>query len=230
MPRRFSRAYWSFEEWTSAQPRYSDYTARIARTHARYPSATLSQLRRHPRSTQSPLSAVPRAPPSRVPYALLTARERSARQRSLEVVSESRRGKGSLSTLARRRGIAPKTVRRASGAFRKRAGRWVATRTDKVQRYLKSYEHGERIEVLVSNSRTATLLSRYANAVGQFVETGDASGLREFKGKTYVDALGKTHTFETDPTALRATFERSESDFGAFADLYAEPETSENSA
>ncbi|MFI5417721.1 MAG: hypothetical protein ACHQ2Y_02320 [Candidatus Lutacidiplasmatales archaeon] len=83
-------------------------------------------------------------------------------------------------------------------------------------------EKGERTEILVRDSRTATLLSRYANAVGHYRETGDASGLKEFEGKTYRDAAGKVHTFETDPAALRSAFERSESDFGAFVDLYYE--------
>lgn len=229
MARRFSRLFATFAAWSAAQHSGGEYVTRISVGHARYPSATLGQLRRHPGRGRLPLSKVKRAPPSRVALQFLTPKERFQRQRALEVVSQARRGKGSLSKLAQIRRIAPKTVRRASGAFRKRGGRWVANRTDEVQRYLKSYERGERIEVLVSNSRTATLLSRYANAVGRFVETGDASGLREFKGKTYVDARGKTHTFETEPAALRAAFERSESDFGAFADLYAEPETAEDS-
>jgi hypothetical protein len=120
--------------------------------------------------------------------------------------------------------MAPKTVRRASGAFRKRGSRWVPTRQDRVERWLKTYERGYRAEVLVRDSRTATILSRYSNAVGRYLETGDASGLAEFEGRTYVDARGKTHSFETDPAAIRAAVERSESDFGAFADLYSEPE------
>jgi hypothetical protein len=159
-----------------------------------------------------------------VPYAQLTARERSTRQRALEVVSEARRGRGSLSRLAQRRGIAPKTVRRASGAFRKRGSRWVPTRGDRVERWLKTYEKGYRTEVLVKDFRTASLLSRYSNAIGRYLETGDPSGLAEFEGKIYIDASGKTHGFETDPAAIRTAVERSESDFGAFADLYAEPE------
>lgn len=230
MPRRFSRSYATFEDWAAAQPRGGPYTARIARTHARYPTATLSQLRRHPRAAQRPLSAVPRAPLSRVPYAQLTARERATRQRALEVVSEARRGKGSLSRLAEKKGIAPKTVRRTSGAFRKRGSRWVATRSDRIQRYLQTYEHGVRRSVLVGDSRTATMLSRYANAVYHYLETGDASRLREFEGRTYVDAYGKIHTFEIDPAKLRAAVERSEADFGQFGDLYAEPEETEDLA
>lgn len=224
MSRRFSRAYPTYETWAAAHARTSGYAQRIARTHARYPTAALSQLRRHPEAGRAPLSRVPRAPSSRVPFAYLTPKERLARRRALDVVSEARRGKGSLSKLARARGIAPKTVRRASGAFRKRGGRWVATRSDRVERWLKSYEKGRRIEVLINDSRTASRLSQYSNAVGRFTQTADPSGLAEFEGETYVDALGKAHTFETDPGAIRAAIERAEDDIGAFAELYADPE------
>jgi hypothetical protein len=222
MPRRFSRAYATFEEWSKAQPSQSPYSARLKRGHARYPTATLGQLRRHPGTGRAPLSGVRRAPPSRVPLAHLTSKERLARRRALEVVSEARRGKGSLSKLARARGMSPKTVRRASGAFRKRGGRWVPTRSDRVERWLRSYENGTRIEVQLRDSRTASLLSRYSNAVGRYRETGDPTGLAEFKGKTYRDASGTVHTFEADPAALRDAFERSESDFGDFATIYVE--------
>jgi hypothetical protein len=229
MPRRFSRAYATFEEWSKVQTSRSPYVARIERTHARYPTATLSQLRRHPGAGRAALSGVPRAPPSRVPLAYLTPKERLGRRRALEVVSEARRGKGSLSKLARARGMSPRTVRRASGAFRKQGGRWVPTRSDRVERWLKSYEIGARVEVLVRDSRTASLLSRYSNAVAHYLATGDPSGLAEFEGRTYRDANGTVHAFETDPAAIRAAVERSESDFGAFADLYAEPEEVEES-
>ncbi len=222
MPRRFSRAYATFADWSKAQSSRSPYVARIERTHARYPTATLGQLRRHPGRGRAPLSEVRRAPSSRVPLAYLNQKERLTRRRSLEVVSEARRGKGSLSRLARARGMSPKTVRRASGAFRKKGGRWVPTRSDFVERWLKSYENGSRVEVLVRDSRTASVLSRYANAVGHYRDTGDPSGLAEFEGKTYRDAAGTVHTFETDPAALRDAFERSETDFGAFVDIYVE--------
>jgi hypothetical protein len=224
VPRRFSRAYGTFEEWSKARSSRSAYTARIERTHARYPTATLGQLRRHPGTGRSPLSSVRRAPASRIPLAYLSPNERLARRRALEVVSEARRGKGSLSQLARARGMAPKTVRRASGAFRKRGGRWVATRSDRVERWLKSYEKGQRIEVLINDSRTASRLSQYSNAVGRFTQTADPSGLAEFEGETYVDAFGKVHSFETDPDAIRSAIERAEDDLGAFAELYADPE------
>jgi hypothetical protein len=223
MPRRFSNDYSTFDAWQSAQSSSSPYTRRVVRGHARYPTAGLDQLRRHPKRGQSRLGKVAPAPPSRVPLAYLRPKEQLTRRRALEVVSEARRGKGSLSKLARARGIDPKTVRRASGAFRKKGGRWVVTKKDRVERWLKSYEGGFRTEVLVNDSRAASLLSRYSNAVGRYLETGDPSGLAEFERKTYKDANGAVHSFETYPDAIRAAIERSESDFGVFADLYSDP-------
>jgi hypothetical protein len=222
MPRWFSREYATFQDWSNTQSARSQYTARILRGHARYPTATLGQLRRHPGQGRGSLSEVPRAPPSRISLAYLSPNEQRARRRALEVLSEARRGKGSLSKLARARGMGPKTVRRASGAFRKVGGRWLPTRSDRVERWLKSYENGSRVEVLVRDSRTASLLSRYSNAVGRYFQTGDPSGLEEFRGRMYRDAPGTSHSFETDPAALRAAIERSESDFGDFATIYVE--------
>ncbi len=226
MPRglRFSRAFETFGDWLSAQPSRTKYVAGIERRHARYPSATLSQLRRHPRSGQYPLSRVRRAPTHRLPFSVLNQRERFQRQRALSVLSEVRRGEGSLTARARAHGLSRETVRRASGAFRKRGDRWVPTKRDRIQRWLKSYEDGWRVEVLIDDSRTATLLSKYAHAVNEFLVTRDPDVLRPFRDVTYRDALGVEHSFETSPDAIIAAVERSESDFGAFADLYAEPE------
>ncbi len=224
MSRRFSRAFATFDAWKSAHPDRTKYIAGIERRHAHYPSATLSQLRRHPRSGQVPLGRVRRAPSYRLPFSALSQRERLQRQRALAVLSEVRRGEGSLTARARAHGTSCESVRRATGAFRKRGGRWVPTRRDRIQRWLKSYEDGRRVEVLIDDSRTATLLSKYAHAVNEYLVTRDPEVLREFRGKTYRDAFGAVHTFETNGEAILSAVERSESDFGAFADLYAEPE------
>ncbi len=224
MSLRFSRTYSTFEAWKAAQPARTKYVVGIERRHARYPFATLSQLRRHPSSRQAPLGRVRRAPSYRLPLSALSQRERFQRQRALSVLSEVRRGKGSLTARARAHGLSRDTVRRATGAFRKRGGRWVPTRRDRIQRWLKSYEDGRRVEVLIDDSRTATLLSKYTHAVDEFLVTRDPELLRPFRGVTYRDAFGVEHTFETNPEAILTALDRSESDFGAFADLYAEPE------
>lgn len=230
MPRRFSRAYPTFEAWKTAQPSRTNYVLGIERRHARYPSAALSQLRRHPRASQRPLSEVRRAPSYRLPLAHLTQRERDQRERSLKVLSEVRRGNGSLTKLSRAERTSPSTVRKATGAFRKRGSRWTPTHRDRIQRWMKSYEDGRRVEVLSEDSRTATLLSKYANAVKEYLVTRDPEVFRPFRGLTYRDAFGVEHTFETDGGAILAAVERSESDIGAFADLYAEPEEADSTA
>jgi hypothetical protein len=232
MPRglRFSRLFSTFADWLTSRSGRSSYSARVARAQARYPTATLSQLRRHPGRGQALLSLVRKAPPSRVPFHYLSPKERAQRSKALSVLSQARRGKGSLSKLARNEGLSARTVRRASGAFRKRGGRWVATRQDRIQRWLKTYENGQRREVLINDSRTATLLSKYANAVNECLRTGDPEVLRPFEGKTYRDASGEEHSFETDPQALRDIAERSEEDFASFADLYSESSIEEETA
>ena len=230
MPRRFSRTHPTFEDWRFAQPSRSKYVASIERRHDRYPSATLSQLRRHPRAEQSPLSRLRRAPPARLPLSALSTRERLQRQRALSVLSEVRRGEGSLTARSRAHGMSRASVRRATGAFRKQGGRWVPTRRDSIQRWLKSYENGRRVEVLIDDSRTATLLSKYVHAVNEYLLTRDPEAFRSFRGVTYRDAFGSEHSFETDGAAILAAVERSESDFGSFADLYAEPEEAAESA
>ena len=230
MPRRFSRTHATFEAWRATQGSRTAYTAGIERRHARYPSATLSQLRRHPRASQPPLSAVREAPSYRVPLSYLSPRERDQRQRALKVLSEVRRGKGSLTKLSRAEHVSLRTVRKATGAFRKKGGRWVPTRRDRIQRWMKSYENGRRVEVLIGDSGTATLLSKYAHAVSEYLVARDPEVFRPFRGVTYRDAFGAEHTFETDGGAVLAAVERSESDFGAFADLYAEPEEADSTA
>jgi hypothetical protein len=138
------------------------------------------------------------------------------------VLSKARRGKGSLTRLARAEGISARTVRTATGAFRKRGGRWVAPRQDRIQRWLQSYENGRRVSVLIDDSRTATRLSQYAHAVNNYLLDRNPAILRPFEGKIYRDAFGGEHTFETDPDALLAAVERTEADFAGFADLYSE--------
>ena len=224
MPRRFSKTYRTFDEWLSTHTTSSPYTRRIARARVRHPRATLSELRRHPTPDQLPLSRIAQPPPHRIPWASLSVREMETRIRALEVLAGVRRGEGSLARLSGERGISPRTVRRATGAFRKKEGRWVATRSDRIERRLKSYERGQRTEVLVAGSWTASLLSEFAQAVKVYLENGDARQLAEFEGVTYRDAYRRAHNFETRPEAIRAAVERSESDFGAFTDLYAEPE------
>jgi hypothetical protein len=53
---KFSPKYSTYQEWKQANPGKSEYTERIRREHARYPKASLSQLRGHPSKKRKPLS------------------------------------------------------------------------------------------------------------------------------------------------------------------------------
>jgi hypothetical protein len=57
------------------------------------------------------------------------------------------------------------------------------------------------VPVTVRDSRTASRIGEYMNAVRIYVNTGVPSALDRFEGKTF-QAGGKTYTFITDPTTL----------------------------
>ncbi len=216
MPRRFSKVFGTFAEWLAAQPGSSPYIERLRRGHARRPTATLAQLRRHPATGQEPLSRVPRAPPSRIPPTLLSAREWDTRARALEALALSRREGLSLSRASARARTTPKTVLRYTGAFRKRGGRYIPTRRDRLERIMFVYEDGGLRIVRIADSRTATLLGEHANAVKAYLETRDPHVLDPYRGVIFVDAEGRVHELETDGARLVAAAERTERDYGQF--------------
>jgi anti-anti-sigma regulatory factor len=54
----------------------------------------------------------------------------------------------------------------------------------------------------VTDFSQASLLGRYWAAVDRYRDTGDASALREFRGKYIIDTNGKQHRLLTDLRAL----------------------------
>ncbi len=223
MARRFSGTYPTFEAWLAAQPSVSAYRSRIARGHARYPSATLSQLRRHPRASQEALSRLSRAPPSRIQLPFLSPREMDTRARALEALAKSRREGSSLSRAAAAARTTPRTVRRYTAAYRKVEGRYRPTKWDRLERDMQVYEGGRLRPVRIRGSRTASLLGRHANAVKAYLETRDPRVLSPFRSVTFRDAKGRLRKLETDGARLVAAAERSERDYGQF-EIYVELE------
>lgn len=174
----------------------------MERLGAFYPKASRSQLRGHPRPGERALSTLKPRPISKIPYKLLTPREREIRRTSLKVLSDVRRGKGSLSFISKKYRTTPKTVRSHTGALRKVDHRWVGTRFDVVERRIRINENGEEIWITVSDSRTATTISRYHHAVDRFLHTHDEKYLKPFKNKKIRDSQGNYHTLETNPDKL----------------------------
>jgi hypothetical protein len=170
-------------------------------------------------------------PISQRPLSLLGPRQRATREAALSVLGRSRRFGEPLSRAARDAHTTPETVRRYLGrsGYRKAAGRWLPTRNDSLLRTMSVYEEGRRRAVTVRGSKTASLLGNYNRDVRTFIDdpARDPSVFKRWEGRTFVDASGNVHTFETDPHALRMTIEASESEFGVF-DIY--PEGGEDEA
>jgi hypothetical protein len=88
------------------------------------------------------------------------------------------------------------------------------------------YEDWRRHSATVRGSKTATLIGRYNRDVETFLKNRDPAVLKKWEGRTFVDANGRVHSFETDPARLQAAVDRAESETGAF-DIYPEGDESE---
>jgi hypothetical protein len=94
----------------------------------------------------------------------------------------------------------PRTVQQLAGtALRKRRnGRWAAKKYDRLLRVLPLPTSKGSVEVAVRDSRQSSIIGRYWNAVDRYRDTGEASALREFRGKQIIDADGKRVRLLTD--------------------------------
>jgi hypothetical protein len=169
-------------------------------------------------------------PVAQRPISLLGQKQRTLRAKTLDVLSATRRRGESISKAARYEHTAPDTVRRYLGrsGFFKRGGRWRPTKRDHLARHMASYENGGGVRVDIRDSRTASLLGQYGRDVRYYLRERDPNVLSQWSGKTYRDANGRVHTFETDPNRLMAAIEKSEQDFGVF-DIYPDGGASESS-
>jgi hypothetical protein len=114
------------------------------------------------------------------------------------------KGGVSLSQSARKYRRDPRKVRKAApAAFRKlKNGRYAAKTNDHILRVLHIPTRKGLREIGVRDSGQASLLGRYWTAVEQHRDTGDASALREFRGKYIIDTNGKQHRLLTDLSTL----------------------------
>ncbi len=106
----------------------------------------------------------------------------------------------SLRQASREIGVDPRTVVRLGGsALRKRAsGRYAAKASDRLLRVLRVPTREGLREIAVRDSRQASQVAEYANAVQRYLQTGDASALRKFRRKRITDATGARVPLLTD--------------------------------
>lgn len=146
----------------------------------------------------------------RIPWAELSPRQKSIRVPSLEVLSIARKSNQPLSRIAKNHGMSVKTVIRNTNAFKKVNGQWMPKKFDKISRVLKINEKGQEKTIEVKDSRIASVIGSYHNAVKIFLNTGNVEQLQKFKKKKIKDANGKIHVLETNSQELININERIE--------------------
>ena len=133
------------------------------------------------------------------PWRKLSPRQKLLREKSLVVISELRKSKTkSLPQAANDNGITVKNVLKHTNGFKKVNGKIVVKKWDRIQRVMRINSKGQEKSVTLVDSRTASVVGRYHNAVKQFLNTGNKSKLSKFRNKKVRDSTGKLHRFETN--------------------------------
>jgi hypothetical protein len=111
----------------------------------------------------------------------------------------------SLTKASKQVGVNPRDVLRlAPSAFRKRPnGRYVAKATDRLLRVLAIPSEKGLREIAVRDSRQASVIGEYWNAVEQYLRRGDKSGIKRFKRIRVTDASGRRVRLLTNLLELR---------------------------
>ena len=143
-------------------------------------------------------------------WSTLTPPQKLLRKRSLEVLSEARKSKGSLSKIANKNEISPSTVIHNTNAFRKKRNRWIPKKFDKIPRMMIINENGKATSIEVNDSRIASIIGKYHGEIRGFLNTGDKKKLSKFKNVKIQDRKGVVHTLETKPEQIIDINERVE--------------------
>lgn len=124
--------------------------------------------------------------------------------RVIEAISKMRSGKVSLTQAAREARVSPRTVTKwGKSALRKgKSGKYVVKKNDTLLRVLSIPTPDGTRSIALRGSKQASLLGEYWNAVHRYLQTGDASKLKEFRGQTLKDASGVDVPLLVDPAAL----------------------------
>jgi hypothetical protein len=185
-----------YDKWTSY---LTPNNERMKRKHRRTQRAK-GKKRRPIRPTQEK----PLAPRTADELFAKPKRSREAWIHATQVVTRVRTKRESLQKASREEGIDPRTVIRLAGsALRKRAnGRYAAKASDRLLRVLVIPTSAGPDEIAVRDSRQATQLAEYWIAVHRYLQTGDASSIKKFRGKSITDANGKRVRLVTDLDAL----------------------------
>ena len=201
--KRFSDRFPTFSDWEK-QAGNSNYAKRIRRLHFSYPNATLTQL-----------SGKERLPSNKLPLNLVDPRglrpkERSLRNLAVNVLSKIRRGEEPQNVIDDL-DISEKELQKHLGNnFKIKDDIIKVTKSDKIPRELIINEDGETIPIIVKNSKDASIIGSYHNAVRFFLDTGNKSKLKKFKKIKIKDKDGTEHKLETNPNKIIEIEDRKE--------------------
>ena len=196
----FSTDYKTFEDWLKAHSERTPYNLRIARAHERFSTASLTQLRGHASKGKRPVSELKKRPIYKRSWSSLSTREVLTRERGLEALSKVKKGQ-SLTRASRESHTSARTVLKNTNAFKKERGKWIPKEYDRISRTMSIYENGKQEWIDVRDSRTASKIGKYNNAVKQFLATGNEDFLKGFD-KPIRNSEGQLHYFETNTNRL----------------------------
>jgi hypothetical protein len=127
-----------------------------------------------------------------------------AYRRALDAIALQRRNPElSLSEAARRSGTTLAGVRQNAGAaVTFRSGRWEATEYDTLPRRMRVLTDRGYISYLTEDSRDATFIADYNNALRAYLTTDSQEALRDFEGMWFEDEDGRKRTLVTDPKTI----------------------------
>jgi len=135
-------------------------------------------------------------------YLSLSSTEKDLRHRALQAYGAIKDGK-SLTEASRMHGIGRTDVVKHLGKYLFRRGRrWFVKKTH-LQRARWMFSKGKRITIIIDDDDTASLISRYLNAVKFTLRDGDVSRLHPYKKLKVIDINNKKHPFETDLATLQ---------------------------
>jgi hypothetical protein len=121
-----------------------------------------------------------------------------------QVLTRMRQGE-SLKHASRVIGIDPRTVERVAGSALRHSstsGRYVARASDTLQREVRIPSSEGLTDVMVKDSKEASLVGEYWNEVHAYLAKGDASGLARFAKRHVTDANGERVPFLVDRESL----------------------------
>ena len=146
-------------------------------------------------------------------WSALSEKQKARRENSLSVIKEARRRKTtSLSAISKEHKTSVRIVQNNTNALRKINGRWQVKKRDKIHRSMIINEDGKEVSIETNDSRTASIIGRYQNAIKQLVTQGKTIQLSKLSKKKVRDSKGNLHSLETNPETIQKIQERIESE------------------